>query len=87
MNAVPNLHPLAIPPATPILDPARCDGCGKCAEACPVSAIRFDRNHAGRVLPTVDAIACTYCTACEAACPTAALTCPYEILAPSRAES
>jgi ferredoxin len=67
-------------PATPILDPDRCNGCGKCAEACPPAAIVLGRNDAGRLLPIVDAAICTYCTLCEAACPTGALACPFDIV-------
>ncbi len=80
MNALSGAQLLADRPAVPILDPGRCDGCGKCAEACTPAAITFGLDDAGRRLPIVDAAICTYCTLCEAACPTGALICPFEIV-------
>ncbi len=45
----------------------RCDGCGACAEVCPVEAIAVS------VLATIDAWGCTGCGRCVAACPRQAI--------------
>lgn len=45
----------------------RCDGCGKCAEACPADAIGV------QMLATIDPWACTGCGRCVVACPQEAI--------------
>ena len=45
----------------------RCDGCGQCAEACPVDAIDV------QLLATIDPWACTGCGRCVAVCPQEAI--------------
>lgn len=50
----------------------RCDGCTKCAEACPQGLIVMDED--GRARADLRRGECTFCEACIAACPTQALT-------------
>ncbi len=59
----------------PVIDLHRCDGCGKCTEACPVRALRVIEGKV-QVVHTE----CDYCGECEAVCPTGAISCPYEIV-------
>ncbi len=51
------------------IDEARCTGCGRCVEACPVRAIRGETKTPHRI----DAAACTRCGACRAVCPAEAV--------------
>ncbi|WP_035692134.1 ferredoxin-type protein NapF [Azospirillum halopraeferens] len=50
---------------------AACDGCGRCAAACPERIIGRDRP--GRPAMAFAAGGCTFCGACADACPTGAL--------------
>ncbi|WP_163392741.1 4Fe-4S binding protein [Enterovibrio norvegicus] len=47
-----------------------CDGCGKCADACPQRIISMLE---GKPALTLDGGACTECAECQRACPTLAL--------------
>lgn len=51
-----------------LVDPALCDGCGKCVDVCPDSAIALKDEK-----PVVKEIMCTGCGACVPACPHNAL--------------
>jgi len=55
------------------LDAAACDGCGKCAKACPVDALRLvpggDPTHPGRKRATAEKDLCLGCGVCVPACP------------------
>jgi len=52
----------------PLIDPARCDGCGKCRSACRYNAIRIESGTA----EVQDAI-CSGCCRCGLVCPTGAI--------------
>jgi MinD superfamily P-loop ATPase len=58
------------------IDPERCTGCGRCAEACRFDAIRADGspNGGSGVAYSVDALACEGCGVCELVCPADAVT-------------
>lgn len=49
-------------------DLSECTGCGRCAEICPVKAIRMEND-----LPIVDPEWCIGCGVCAVPCPTAAV--------------
>jgi MinD superfamily P-loop ATPase len=53
-----------------IIDPQRCQLCGRCAEVC-----RFDAIIAGDATYSVDALACEGCASCVYACPEQAIHC------------
>lgn len=55
----------------PTVDPARCDGCGRCASACPTGAVR---------VPSADSCAkCVrYCLSLEVPCSRESLPFRYE---------
>jgi ferredoxin len=58
-------------------DPGPCTGCGGCARACPIEAIRLGDAPAGGSArdrrPAVDASFCLGCGVCALACPTGAM--------------
>jgi NAD-dependent dihydropyrimidine dehydrogenase PreA subunit len=60
----------------PQVDSERCDGCGRCAEACPEGVLKIV---AGRPELLVDSN-CVYCGLCEERCPTGAIALVYEIV-------
>jgi NAD-dependent dihydropyrimidine dehydrogenase PreA subunit len=61
---------------TPQVDLERCDGCGRCAEACPEGILQIV---AGRPVLLADS-ECVYCGLCEDRCPTGAIALVYEIV-------
>jgi MinD superfamily P-loop ATPase len=60
----------------PVLDPAKCDGCGLCVTICYCGALVMTEN----VVTVVESTACAWCTLCEAICPQGAISCPFEIV-------
>ncbi|MEA3338923.1 MAG: 4Fe-4S binding protein [Chloroflexota bacterium] len=60
----------------PLIDPARCDGCGLCVRVCPTGALAVQDGLAVVAAPE----ACNYTGLCEAACPTGAIQRPFEII-------
>jgi len=60
----------------PIIDGARCTGCGTCVNTCPTQAVALIDGQACIVRPAD----CAYCGDCEASCPEGAIGLPYEIV-------
>ena len=60
----------------PVIDAAKCNGCGLCVKDCKCGAIIM-KNGVARVIETED---CGWCLKCEDVCPTGAIVCPYEIV-------
>ncbi|OIQ49966.1 Ferredoxin-2 [Pseudodesulfovibrio hydrargyri] len=54
-----------------VIDPARCVGCGQCAELCRFDAVREDGD-----AYRVDSLACEGCKVCVALCPEQAIDFP-----------
>jgi len=52
------------------LDADKCEGCGTCADSCPVSIYSMD---GGKVKITGDVNECVVCRTCEESCPTQAI--------------
>ena len=60
----------------PLVDAAKCNGCGLCVSVCRYSVLVMVDN----VVTVVQTQECDWCTLCEAVCPTAAISCPFEIV-------
>ena len=60
----------------PVVDEAKCDGCGLCVSVCYCNALVL----VGGVVIVVETEECGWCTECEAVCPTGAIACPFEIV-------
>ena len=60
----------------PVIDTARCDGCGLCVSVCPQGALVIVTG----VVCFEATIDCPWCGECEAVCPQGAISCPFEIL-------
>lgn len=59
----------------PLIDPAKCDGCGVCVSVCPKTALVFT----DRTINFDAHRECSWCGDCEAVCSGGAISCPYEI--------
>ena len=60
----------------PVIDQAKCNGCGLCVGVCHCGALVLTNN----VITVVETEECSWCTYCEAVCPTEAISCPFEIV-------
>jgi MinD superfamily P-loop ATPase len=60
----------------PLIDPARCTGCGMCAQLCPTNAVEVRAARATIIRPQ----ACTYCDLCETYCPEGAIGRPFTVV-------
>jgi len=64
----------------PVIDPAKCDGCGLCVSVCNCRALILVEG----VVTIVSTVECDWCTYCEAVCLSGAITCPFEIVIEER---
>jgi MinD superfamily P-loop ATPase len=62
----------------PVIDIAKCDGCGLCTGVCRCGALQL----VGKVVAVVERVECDWCADCELVCPTGAIRCPFEIVIP-----
>lgn len=62
---------------SPVVDPSRCRGCGRCAEICPFNAVRLNANEDGSYTAEVVRYNCVGCGGCVGRCPVTALDMPY----------
>jgi ferredoxin len=60
----------------PIVNTARCTGCGECERSCPTRAVIVRQKLAMITRPE----ACTFCEICEARCPSGAIGRPFTIM-------
>jgi ferredoxin len=71
------LHPVHTTNFVPVVDQLRCNGCGRCADACPVEAMTLvsanDPRKPRKRRALVDLERCLGCGVCTRACPTDAM--------------
>lgn len=64
----------------PVVDEAKCDGCGLCVGVCRCGILVMG-NGVVSVVPRKKCIDCNcWCRLCESVCPVGAITCPFEII-------
>lgn len=59
----------------PLIDMARCNGCGRCVLLCPHGAVELRAGKAVIVRPAD----CTFCEVCESYCPEGAIGRPFTV--------
>jgi NAD-dependent dihydropyrimidine dehydrogenase PreA subunit len=59
--------------AIPLIDAARCTGCGRCIAACHRPLIAFETHAWRKTAVLQDAAHCTGCAKCETRCPVQAI--------------
>ena len=62
---------------SPVVDPERCRGCGRCVEICPFEAVGLKENPDGTFTSQVFHHNCVGCGGCVGRCPVTALDMPY----------
>jgi NADPH-dependent glutamate synthase beta subunit-like oxidoreductase/NAD-dependent dihydropyrimidine dehydrogenase PreA subunit len=62
---------------SPVVDPNRCRGCGRCVEICPFHAVRLNENADGSYTAEVVRYNCVGCGGCVGRCPVTAMDMPY----------
>jgi len=62
---------------SPVVDPDRCRGCGRCVEICPFEAVAPKENPDGSYTSQVFRHNCVGCGGCVGRCPVSALDVPY----------
>ena len=58
----------------PIIDTARCTGCGRCVAACLLHLLSLERQGWKKFSTLHESDRCTGCEACEVTCPFNAIT-------------
>lgn len=62
---------------SPLVDPSRCRGCGRCAEICPFKAVEMVADESGLLTARVLKHNCVGCGGCVGRCPVTAMDMPY----------
>ena len=63
----------AMPVQVPIIDAARCSGCGRCIAACHLNLFAFEREGWRKISVLQDSERCSGCGKCAVQCPIDAL--------------